>query len=86
MCVKIADLLHDIGHGPNSHIYDGLFRKQLGRAEARGLWMGHAFERMLIINEMDWRDSIDEALDGDDTIVEKNQIHHGMKDMNREFH
>ena len=44
ICVKIAGLLHDIGHGPYSHIYDGQFRQQLKIAVAKGQWLGQPFD------------------------------------------
>ncbi|KAL7538533.1 hypothetical protein ACHAWF_006122 [Thalassiosira exigua] len=35
LCVKIAGLLHDLGHGPFSHVYDGVFRTQLEKEKGR---------------------------------------------------
>jgi len=50
LCVKLSGLLHDLGHGPFSHVFDSEFRNQLKSAQEQGSWLGHAFNTNLYKN------------------------------------
>ncbi|CAD6199338.1 unnamed protein product [Caenorhabditis auriculariae] len=56
LCVSIAALLHDIGHGPFSHMFDGGFRKAVG-----GKWK-HEDMSIRLFRRMISRESVRSAL------------------------
>ena len=44
LCVKIAALCHDLGHGPFSHLYQDLFIKEMCRGRQwKVKWSVHIF-------------------------------------------
>ncbi|CAI5440936.1 unnamed protein product [Caenorhabditis angaria] len=51
LCVCIAALLHDIGHGPHSHLFDGPFAAKLGKSWKHEDMSMRIVERLMIENE-----------------------------------
>ena len=56
ICVEIAGVCHDLGHGAFSHVFDGEFRRQLSRAVERGEWLGREFDVTIYegLKELPW--------------------------------
>ncbi|PAV58471.1 hypothetical protein WR25_22032 [Diploscapter pachys] len=55
LCVSVAALMHDIGHGPFSHLFDGPFRAAVG-----GNWKHEQISRQLVESIMH-EESVKEA-------------------------
>lgn len=53
MCVKIAGLLHDLGHGPYSHMWDDVFVKRMGIQWRHEQGSVDMFRYMLKANDID---------------------------------
>jgi len=45
LCVKLAGLCHDLGHGPYSHVFDNHFRPLLKQALNKGHWLGQKIDK-----------------------------------------
>uniref|UniRef100_A0A3B3DHA3 HD/PDEase domain-containing protein n=1 Tax=Oryzias melastigma TaxID=30732 RepID=A0A3B3DHA3_ORYME len=65
LCVQIAGLCHDLGHGPFSHLFDQMFMPQVrGNHEKASLDM---FEYLVRVNELDLEnEGDDQENEGDD--------------------
>ena len=52
ICVEIAGLCHDLGHGPFSHVFDGVFRSMLHKAVQKQGWLGNKWD-VTMYNEIE---------------------------------
>ncbi len=70
--VRVAGLCHDLGHGPFSHVFDGMFLPA-ARPELRGKWSHEQMSLELFDSLID-NNGIDEIADKDSRDTVKRMI------------
>jgi HD superfamily phosphohydrolase len=64
----IAGLIHDIGHGPFSHLFDSLCKKKLGE---KNPWVHHEYRSKLLFRHLVENHNIDISADEVEFIISK---------------
>uniref|UniRef100_A0A3B3WS15 HD domain-containing protein n=1 Tax=Poecilia mexicana TaxID=48701 RepID=A0A3B3WS15_9TELE len=69
LCVQIAGLCHDLGHGPFSHLYDGMFIPQM-QPDVKQKWK-HETASVKMFDHMVKENKLDEEMKKDQEMLSK---------------